>query len=43
LQALAGIGSLAAVHQVIQFRSLVERRGGTSALVDLDEQLAALL
>jgi tetratricopeptide (TPR) repeat protein len=43
LRALAGIGSLAGVHQVVQFRSLVERRGGTLALADLDEQFAALL
>jgi tetratricopeptide (TPR) repeat protein/transposase len=43
LQALVGIGSLAGVHQVVQLRSLVERRGGTSALADLDEQFAALL
>jgi ATP/maltotriose-dependent transcriptional regulator MalT len=43
LQALAGIGSLAGVHQVVQFRSLVERRGGTPALADLDERFAALL
>jgi tetratricopeptide (TPR) repeat protein len=43
LQALARIGSLAGVHQVGQFRSVVERRGGTLALADLDEQFAALL
>jgi tetratricopeptide (TPR) repeat protein len=43
LQALTKIGSLAGVHQVVQFRSLVERRGGTPALADLDEQFAALL
>jgi tetratricopeptide (TPR) repeat protein len=43
LQVLAGIGSLAGVHQVIQFRSLVDSRGGTRALNDLDEQFATLL
>lgn len=43
LQALVGIGSLAGVHHVVQLRSLVERRGGTPALADLDEQFAALL
>jgi tetratricopeptide (TPR) repeat protein len=43
LQALAGIGSLAGVHQVVQFRSLVERHGGTPAMADLDEQFAAPL
>jgi hypothetical protein len=31
------------VHQVVQFWSLVERRGGTMALAGLDEQFATLL
>ena len=43
LQVLSGIGSLAGIHQVVQFRSLVDSRGGTPALDDLDEQFAALL
>ncbi len=43
LQVLVEIGSLAGVHQVVQLRSLVDSRGGTQALADLDEQLAALL
>ncbi len=43
LQVLSEIGSLAGVHQVVRFRSMVDIHGGTKALADLDEQFAALL
>jgi tetratricopeptide (TPR) repeat protein len=43
LEILSRVGSLSGVHQVVQFRSAVDSRGGTPALADLDEQFAAVL
>jgi len=43
LEVLSSVGSLAGVERVVQVRSVVDSRGGTPALADLDEQFAAVL